>query len=64
MNTQKNIPIAQIKFYRCTGKDRNGKRFQINSSNYYHICCINAYKGTLYAILDNGKKKVLKRYFN
>ena len=56
-----NIPIGQIKTFRVTGKDRNGKRFIINSSSYSYVCMINLWNGSVWAVLENGKKKLLKR---
>ena len=60
MNTI-NIPIGQIKTFRVTGKDRNGKRFVINSNSYSYVCMINLWSGSVWAVLENGKKKLLKR---
>ena len=56
-----NIPIGQIKTFRITGKDRSGKRFVIESSSYAYACMINLWSGSVWAVLENGKKKLLKR---
>lgn len=56
-----NIPIGQIKSFRITGKDGSGKRFAIESNSYSYACMINIYKGSVWAVLENGKKKLLKR---
>jgi len=57
----KNIPVGQIKVFKVTGKDRNGKRFIINTISYHHACMINLYSGSVWAVLESGKKKLLKR---
>jgi hypothetical protein len=56
-----NIPIGQIKTFRITGKERNGKRFVIESNNFHYACMINLYSGSVWAVLESGKKKLLKR---
>lgn len=56
-----NIPIGQIKTFRITGKKRNGKRFAMETSSYMHACMINLYSGSVWAVLESGKKKLLKR---
>lgn len=55
------IPIGQIKTFKVTGKDRNGKRFVIESNNYSYVCMINLWSGSVWAVLENGTKKLLKR---
>ena len=54
----------RILSYAITGVDRQGKRFKIESSNYYYIACINVWKGTLWGIIQSGKKKRLRVYNN
>ena len=56
-----NIPIGQIKTFRITGKERNGKRFVIESNSYSYACMNNLYSGSVWAVLESGKKKLLKR---
>ena len=55
------IPIGQIKSFKVTGKDRNGKRFVIDTLVYSYACIINLYSGSVWAILETGKKKLFKR---
>ena len=57
----KNIPVGQIKSFRVTGKDRAGKRFRIETSIYSYACMMNLYSGSVWAVLESGKKKLLKR---
>jgi hypothetical protein len=59
-----NIPIGQIKMFVVTGKDRSGKRFKIESSSYSYVCMINIYNGSVWAVLDSGKRKLIKRVYN
>ena len=62
MNT--NIPLGQISTFRVTGLDRNNKRFVLESSNYNYVMMINLWQGSVWAVLENGKKKLLKRVSN
>jgi len=55
------IPTGQIKAFKVTGKDRNGKRFVIDTLVYSYACMINLYSGSVWAVLESGKKKLLKR---
>lgn len=59
-----NIPIGQIKTFLVTGIDRNGKRFKIESSSYEYACMINLWNGSVWAVLENNKRKLLKRVIN
>ena len=59
-----NIPIGQIKMFLVTGKDRSGKNFKIESTSYSYVCMINVYNGSVWAVLDSGKRKLLKRVYN
>lgn len=59
-----NIPIGQIKTFLVTGIDRNGKRFKIESSSYEYVCMINLWNGSVWAVLENNKRKRLKRVIN
>lgn len=57
-----NIPIAQIKQFEITGLlYRSKKRFKITTSSYMHAMCINLWNGSVWAVLDNNKRKLLKR---
>lgn len=47
-----------------TGTDVRGKRFKIERSNYFHIACINVFKGTLWGITSEGKRKRMRVYNN
>lgn len=58
------IPVAQIKAFIVTGTDRSGKRFKIQTSNYMHAMCINLWRGSVWALLDSGKRKKLKTVIN
>jgi len=54
----------RIESYCITGVDKAGKRFKIESANYYYIACINVYKGTLWGIKGNKKRKRIRTYNN
>jgi hypothetical protein len=50
------------KKYVITGTDRNGKRFKpikTNTPQHYNI-----YEGSLWELKENGKRKLIKRYYN
>lgn len=46
--------------YLITGVDKAGKRFHINTLTPQHY---NIWKGSLWHI-ENGKRKLIKRYYN
>lgn len=50
--------------FHVTGRNRNGKRFKLVYSSLYMAMSINLYRGSVYAILDDGKRKLLKRVYN
>jgi hypothetical protein len=47
--------------YIITGTDRSGKRFRIETLTPQHY---NIWKGTLWELLDNGKRKKVREYWN
>lgn len=59
-----NSLIGQIKQFDITGKDRSGKRFKIETSSYTYACMINLWNGSVWAVLESGKRKLLKRVYN
>ena len=65
------IPTVTIKSFVVTGVDTNGKRFvksykhgESGRSAYQTAMMINLYRGSVWAELDTGKRKLLKRVFN
>ncbi len=59
------IPLAQIKAFVVTGKlYRSNKRFSDRYNSFTHAMCINLWKGSVWAELDNGKRKLIKRVYN
>lgn len=60
----KNIPIGKIKSFHITGVDRNNKRFKIETSSFEYACMINLWNGSVWAVLENNKRKRLKRVIN
>ena len=58
------IAIGTITKFIITGTDRQGKRFKIESNSYTYACCINLWNGSVWALLENGKRKLLKRVIN
>lgn len=47
--------------YVITGVDKKGKRFKIETETPQHY---NIWKGTLWKLDENGKRKKVKEYFN
>lgn len=64
MSKTKDIPVAQIKQFIVTGKERSGKRFKIETSSYTYACMINLWNGSVWALLETGKRRLLKRVYN
>lgn len=50
--------------YHVTGVDRSGRRFRIVTTSHMHAMCINLWRGSVWAVLDNGKRKLIKRVYN
>jgi hypothetical protein len=63
MNIQdKKIPIAQITGFKVTGRYYNSsKRFSNTYTSFDQAMMINLWNGSVWAMLDNGKKRLLKR---
>lgn len=56
------IPTAQIKSFVVTGKLYNSnKRFKNTYESYIQAMMINLWSGSVWALLDNGKRKLIKR---
>lgn len=55
------IPIGQIKNFIVTGIDKNNKRFKITHFSYSYVMMINLWRGSVWAELETGKRKLLKR---
>ena len=50
--------------FHVTGINRGGKRFKLVYSSLFMAMSINLYRGSVYAVLDTGKRKLLKRVYN
>lgn len=52
-----NIPIGMISHFFCTGRDRDGKKFRVQSTSLSYIGCINAYSDKItWVVLENGQR--------
>lgn len=60
----KGIPIARIAKFIITGVDKNNKRFRKESNSYEYACMINLWNGSVWALLDDGKRRLIKRVTN
>lgn len=59
------IPIAKIKHFEVTGLYWNSnKRFNIKHSNFDVACSINLWRGSVWVVLDDNTKKLIKRVWN
>lgn len=50
--------------YIITGKDRKGKRFRIEVNSYIQVATYNIWQGNIWILLDNNKRKLVKRIIN
>jgi hypothetical protein len=50
--------------YHVTGIDTNGKRFKIETNNSMQAAGINLYRGSVWEVDKNGKRKLVKRVWN
>lgn len=50
--------------YIVTGVDVRGKRFRLQYSKLFHALCINLWRGSVWLVNDNGKRKLVKRVWN
>lgn len=55
--------LAYVEFH-VTGILRNGKRFKKVYSSALFAMSINLYSGSVYGVLDDGTRKLLKRVCN
>ena len=51
-------------FYEVTGVDRGGRRFKIVTNSPWHCLHTNVYSGTRWAVMPNGKRRVISRVYN
>ena len=54
-------PMPQFEKYCVTGVDYSGKRYKIETTNLHHASGFHPDSGTLWGVLPNGKRKMLKR---
>lgn len=60
-----NIPIAQIKSFIVTGRlYMSNRRFSNSYNSFQQAMMINLWNGSVWAELDSGKRKLLKRVNN
>ena len=54
-----------FKEFHVTGTKINGKRFNVLKFNSYTVAnSINLYKGSVWGVQENGKRKLIKRVYN
>lgn len=64
MNIRKmNIPVSQIKSFIVTGIEyrNHRKRFKLTYNSFEQAMMVNIENGSVWALMDNGKRKLLKR---
>lgn len=61
----KNIPIGDIKEFHVTGVLYNSTtRFKSVYSSFNTAMMINIWRGSVWAVLSNGKRRLVKRVYN
>ena len=55
---------SKYSYYLVTGKDRNGKRFRLRYVDAFWAFSINLWKGSVWGVLDSGKRVLLNRVSN
>ena len=58
------VHLNKFKEYHVTGITTNGKRFKNIYKVSFWAFKVNLYRGSVYGVLENGKRKLLKRVFN
>ncbi len=58
------IPVATIVSFDVTGVDRSGKRFKDSYTSLNAALCINLWNGSVWAVIDTGKRRLIKRVQN
>ncbi len=56
--------MAYVIKYHVTGIDCAGKRFKVVAKNWLHASAINVYRGTRWAVYNDGTRKVIERVYN
>lgn len=60
-----NVSVAQIKSFEITGLLYNSKiRFKKSCNSYHQAMMINLWRGSVWALMENNKRKLLKRVYN
>ena len=54
-------PMPQYIEYQVTGVDYSGKRYKVRTANLHYASGFHPYSGSLWGVLANGKRKLLKR---
>jgi hypothetical protein len=58
-------PLGQIKTFRVTGRYYNSKkRFALEYSSMYQALSVNLWNGSVWAVMESGKKMLIKRTVN
>jgi hypothetical protein len=59
------IPLGQIKTFRVTGRIYNSKkRFVLEYSSMHQALSVNLWNGSVWAVMESGKKMLIKRTVN
>ena len=57
--------IMNFKEFHVTGELRNGRRFKrMSFGSFEAASMINIYNGSVWGILENGRRKLIKRVYN
>ncbi len=61
---QKTVKYPEFSSFAVTGIDRNGRRFKMESENYFYLRSVNVWQGTLWGVRKDGSRKALRKYYN
>ena len=57
--------MSEAKSYVVTGKLASGRRFKpIRTTNYMHAMMTNLFRGSVWEVSPEGKRKLLRRVYN
>jgi hypothetical protein len=50
--------------WHVTGVRVDGRRFKIVTRSYHHAMMINLYRGSVWQVMGNGQRRLIKRVMN
>ena len=56
--------MNSAKRYEITGVEVSGKRFKICTHNRMHALAINLWRGSVWSVSEEGRRRLMKRVYN